>query len=172
MVCACEPDAGHRGRTVRTILSRACTLVAVLASVGGIGTEPAVYAELARAAERLGYESVWSAEALAPILSVCSAGSPCRRDGDAPGSPNWQHRCLSGATPATPGRLRCCSPQASAVPAPPRQACGTPTYRGTRDQIANQRLISAHAHITGFRLPDRGQPDITCRFPGIRRRDW
>jgi len=34
-----------------------------LGSVGGIGAEPAVYAELARAAERLGYESVWSAEA-------------------------------------------------------------------------------------------------------------
>ena len=34
-----------------------------LGSVGGIGAEPAVYAEFARAAERLGYESVWSAEA-------------------------------------------------------------------------------------------------------------
>lgn len=34
-----------------------------LGSVGGIGTEPTVYVELARAAERLGYESVWSAEA-------------------------------------------------------------------------------------------------------------
>lgn len=34
-----------------------------LGSVGGIGTEPTVHVELARAAERLGYESVWSAEA-------------------------------------------------------------------------------------------------------------
>lgn len=34
-----------------------------LGSVGGISAEPAVYAELAREAERLGYESLWSAEA-------------------------------------------------------------------------------------------------------------
>jgi F420-dependent oxidoreductase-like protein len=33
-----------------------------LGSVGGIGTDPAAYVELSQAAERLGYESVWSAE--------------------------------------------------------------------------------------------------------------
>lgn len=46
-----------------------------LGSVGGIGTEPVVYAELARAAERLGYESVWSAEAFGtdPLGHVATA---------------------------------------------------------------------------------------------------